>query len=526
MVKLNFDLAAKHTGLPADLLDVIKACNSMVRVNFPLRRDNGTVETIRGYRAQHSHHRLPCKGGIRYSDEVDLQEVEALASLMTYKCSVVDVPFGGAKGGIAINPRHYSVRELEQITRRYTMELHKYGMIGPAKDVPAPDVGTGAREMAWIKDTYVSLFGGGDIAAVGCVTGKPLSQGGIAGRTEATGLGLFYATREFLASPAFALRHGMAPGTAGKTVVVQGFGNVGYYAAKFLSEMGGARVVGVVEYNSAVFNPAGLNIEALKAHHGKAGTLAGFPGAASELPAARVLEGLEAPCDILVPAALEKQVHKDNAARVKAKLIVEGANGPVTPFAEEILLKKGAVVLPDMLCNAGGVTCSYYEWLKNLSHVRFGRLTRKWEERSKTAMLAQVEKVGGRAAELTEAERKTLLAGPSERDIVYSGLEDTMATVSGRPAPPPPHHTQCRARLLSHPSAVPPPFLLRPWRRRRPPRKSTAVRTAWPRSSTPSTKSQCATRTRGSQCEWKAREGGRGGGGDNFVCVCLCVCLL
>ena len=340
MVKLNFDIACKHTAVKQDVLEVIKACDSLVRVNFPLRRDDGTIEVIRGYRAQHSHHRLPCKGGIRYSDEVDLQEVEALASLMTFKCSVVDVPFGGAKGGIAIDPKKYSVHELEVITRRYTMELWRYGMIGPAKDVPAPDMGTGPREMAWIKDTYTTLFAGNDIAAVGCVTGKPLSQGGINGRTEATGLGLYYTTKEFLDNAAFCSKHGMEKGIRGKTVLVQGFGNVGFYAAKFLSEMGGARVVGVIEYNGAVFNPAGLNIEDLKRHHAAKGTLLGFKGATSELGASRALEGLEKQCDILVPAALEKQITKHNAHSIKARLIVEGANGPTTPFAEEILIKK------------------------------------------------------------------------------------------------------------------------------------------------------------------------------------------
>jgi glutamate dehydrogenase (NAD(P)+) len=340
MVKQNFEMAAEHTNVPKDVLGLITACNSIVRVSFPLRRDDGRIETIAGYRAQHSHHRLPCKGGIRFSTEVDLQEVEALASLMTYKCAVVDVPFGGAKGGVCINPREYSVNELEMITRRYTMELHKYGFIGPARDVPAPDVGTGSREMGWIKDTYTSLFGENDFAAAACVTGKPLSQGGIQGRTEATGLGLFFAARDFLSTESFARAHNFAPGIKDKTVVVQGFGNVGYYASVFLTQMGGAKVVGVVEYNSAVFNPAGLDVEALKEYQKVKGTLLGFPGATKELPAATALQGLEEPCDILVPAALEKQINKENAARIKAKIIVEGANGPVTPMAESILAQK------------------------------------------------------------------------------------------------------------------------------------------------------------------------------------------
>jgi len=422
MVKMNFDKAAKFTGIDEGLLSVIKACNSLLRVNFPLRRDDGSVEVIRGYRAQHKHHRLPVKGGIRYAEEVDLQEVEALASLMTYKCAIVDVPYGGAKGGISINPKKYSLHELELITRRYTMELKKYGFIGPGVDVPAPDVGTGAREMSWIKDTYAMLYGMDDIAAPACVTGKPLSQGGIQGRTEATGLGLYYATRDFLNNEDFCKKHSIVPGIAGKSVIVQGFGNVGFWAAKFF-EQHGAKIVGVVEYNGAVYSSKGLNVEALKAHQTAKGSLLGFAGAESQLEAATAQTLIEHECDILVPSALEKQITMDNAHRIKAKVISEGANGPTTPYAEEILEKKGVVVLPDMLMNAGGVTVSYFEWLKNLQHVRFGRMTKKWEERSKYIVLEQLAKLG---AKMDPKDVKTMVQGPSERDIVYSGLEDTM----------------------------------------------------------------------------------------------------
>lgn len=423
MVKMNFNNAAKYTGIDPGLLEVIKACNSLLRVNFPLRRDDGSTEVVRGYRAQHSHHRLPCKGGIRYADEVDLQEVEALASLMTYKCAVVDVPFGGAKGGISINPRNYSVHELELITRRYTMELKKYGFIGPGVDVPAPDVGTSAREMSWIKDTYTMLYGMDDISAAACVTGKPISQGGITGRTEATGLGLFFATRDFLNNKGFCEKHGITPGVKDKAVIVQGFGNVGFYASKFFQQAG-AKVVGVVEYNGAVYNPDGLDVDALKEYQVSKGTVLGFPGAAKEAPADQAMSFMELECDVLVPAALEKQINKDNAARIKAKIIAEAANGPSTPMAEEILTKNGSVLLPDMLCNAGGVTVSYFEWLKNLQHVRFGRMTRKWEERGKKLLIDQLEKAGHN---ISEEDYDTLVTGPSERDIVYSGLEDTMA---------------------------------------------------------------------------------------------------
>jgi glutamate dehydrogenase (NAD(P)+) len=303
------------------------------------------------------------------------------------------------------------------------MELKKYGFIGPGVDVPAPDVGTGAREMSWIKDTYQMLYGGEDVAAAACVTGKPLSQGGIAGRTEATGLGLYYATRDFLNSEEFCKKHNIVPGIAGKTVVVQGFGNVGFWAAKFF-EQHGAKVIGIAEYNGGVFSSKGLNIDALKAHQSKTGTLLGYKDAEKEFSAAQALTLLEAECDILVPAALQKQITKHNADKIKAKVISEGANGPTTPFAEEILEKKGIVVLPDMLMNAGGVTVSYFEWLKNLQHVRFGRMTKKWEERGKIILLEQLQKAG---AKVDKADFKAIIQGPSERDIVYSGLEDTMA---------------------------------------------------------------------------------------------------
>eukprot|EP01138_Halocafeteria_seosinensis_P002567 gb/GECG01002625.1/.p1 GENE.gb/GECG01002625.1/~~gb/GECG01002625.1/.p1 ORF type:complete len:524 (+),score=64.23 gb/GECG01002625.1/:1-1572(+) len=427
MVKMNFDKAAKYTKIDKGVLEVVKACNSLIRVSFPLRRDNGDVEVINGYRAQHSHHRLPCKGGIRYSTGVDLQEIEALASLMTYKCSVVDVPFGGAKGGISIDPKLYSKHERELITRRYTMELRKYGFIGPGIDVPAPDVGTGPMEMSWIKDTYTMLYGMDDINATACVTGKPLAQGGIQGRTEATGLGVFFGTLEFLKNQEECQRWNITPGVEGKEVIVQGFGNVGYYAAKFFAAAG-AKVIGVVEYNGAVYNSKGFNIDELKEWQTNNGTLLGYPESENEVQADRAVEILGYECDILVPAALEQQIHKYNAEQIKAKLIVEGANGPVTPFAEDILYKRGIPVLPDMLMNAGGVTVSYFEWLKNIQHVRFGRMTKKWEERGKSRILEEIHRIADAAGteRVSPEAQSSFVKGPSERDIVYSGLEDTM----------------------------------------------------------------------------------------------------
>lgn len=421
MVKIFFDQAAARTQIDPSLLDVIKQCNSVYRVSFPIRRDDGTVETIQGYRAQHSHHRLPCKGGIRYATAVDLQEVEALAGLMTYKCAMVDVPFGGAKGGIRIDPKKYSVAELERITRRYTMELAKKGFIGPGIDVPAPDMGTSGREMSWIKDTFEVLFGNGDINSTACVTGKPLSQGGIDGRIEATGLGVYFGLRELLTMDRYTTQIGLTKGLKDKTFIVQGLGNVGFYASKFLTEWGGAKCIGVAEYNSSIYNPNGIDIEQLGMYKEKNGTLHGFPGAQDTDASV-----LERPCDILIPAASEKQINQRNAEGIKAKIIGEAANGPVTPYADSLLSSKGIIIVPDMYLNAGGVCVSYFEWLKNLSHVRFGRLTKKWEEQSKRDLLSLVESSAKVDASTHQQLYERILKGPGERDIVYSGLEETM----------------------------------------------------------------------------------------------------
>ena len=256
-VEKSFDKAALFTKWDIGILEQIKACNSIYSMRFPIKRDNGTIEVMEAYRVQHSQHKTPCKGGIRFSDAVNQDEVMALAALMTYKCAIVNVPFGGGKGGIKINPRNYSVYELEKITRRYTSELVKKNFIGPGIDVPAPDYGTGEREMAWIVDTYTSLKPG-DIDAAGCVTGKPITQGGVRGRKEATGLGVFFGIREVCNMPEVMKRQGLTMGIEGKTVVVQGLGNVGYHSAKFFREHG-ALVVGLAEFEGAIYNAEGLN---------------------------------------------------------------------------------------------------------------------------------------------------------------------------------------------------------------------------------------------------------------------------
>ncbi len=417
-VNYYFEKAARFLNLPPGLINQIRVCNSVYYMQFPVRI-KGDIQVVQAWRAEHSHHKLPCKGGIRYAPTVDQEEVEALAALMTYKCAVVDVPFGGGKGGIRIDPKQYTADELERITRRYTVELIKKNFIGPSTDVPAPDYGTGAREMAWIADTY-QTFEKDNINALACVTGKPVGQGGVRGRTAATGRGLFFATREAVNDSALMKRLKMSTGLSNKTVIVQGFGNVGYHAAKFLQE-GGATVIGVIEYDGAVVNDKGIDVEALDKHRRETGSITNFSGAKTVKHAASVLEHA---CDILVPAALESQIYKDNAPNIKAKMIVEGANGPVTSVAEEILLKKGVFLMPDMYVNAGGVIVSYFEWLKNISHVRFGRLDKRFEEGSNTRLIDTIERLTGKS--LATHERMIVARGADEEDIVNSGLEDTM----------------------------------------------------------------------------------------------------
>lgn len=417
-VERNFERAAGAVDYPRGILDQIKVCNSVFMVRFPVRIGN-EIQVFSGWRVQHSHHRLPTKGGIRYAEHVTQDEVMALAALMTYKCAIVDVPFGGAKGGIQMDPKRYTEEEIERITRRYTMELIKRNCIGPAVDVPAPDYGTGPREMAWIADTYQSVMPG-QIDALACVTGKPLSQGGIDGRTQATGRGLFFGVREALSTAENASMFDLTPGLEGKRVIVQGLGNVGYWAAKNLQQ-GGAIIVGIAEYEGGILDKNGLDVDEVFNHRRETGSILNFKNARSFKNSGTLLEQ---DCDILVPAALENQINLDNAERIKAKMIAEGANGPVTAGAEDILLARGIHFLPDVYLNAGGVTVSYFEWLKNLSHVRFGRLGKRSDEASYTRIVTMVERLTGQS--LSSSERSMLVHGADEADYVDSGLEETM----------------------------------------------------------------------------------------------------
>ena len=418
-VGISFDKAACYTKWNKGLLEQIKACNSIYSMKFPVKMDDGRIEVIEAFRVQHSQHKSPCKGGIRFSEFVNDDEVKALASLMTYKCAIVNVPFGGAKGGIKINPRDYSAYELEKITRRYTSELVKKNFIGPGIDVPAPDYGTGEREMAWIVDTYQSLKPG-EIDAAGCVTGKPISQGGVHGRREATGLGVFFGTREVCNMPQIMNKLGLSVGIEGKRVIVQGLGNVGYFTAKFFREHG-AKIIAIAEREGAIYNEDGLNEEEVFEHRKKTGTIFDFPDAKN---IANTAETLELDCDILIPAALENVINANNAPHIKAKIIAEAANGPLTPEADEIFIQKGILVIPDMYLNAGGVTVSYFEWLKNLSHMRFGRMEKRFQENMNLHILKEIENLTGK--EVDEKNKDLILHGADEIDLVYSGLEETM----------------------------------------------------------------------------------------------------
>ncbi len=419
-VNINFDKAAAFTRFHPGLLKQIKACSSVYHVSFPFRRDDGTIEVIEGWRAEHSLHKTPTKGGIRYSVKVDEDETMALAALMTYKCAVVDVPFGGAKGGLAINVREYSEGELERITRRFTYELVQKNYIGPGIDVPAPDYGTGAREMGWILDTYRQFSD--DLNAAACVTGKPIEQGGIRGRKEATGRGVYFGIREALNNKEDMKKIGMETGVEGKTFVVQGLGKVGYHAALYMIQAG-AKMVGVSEMEGAIYDENGIDLDALVAFRKETGSIIGY-GSSKEL--ASNAAGLEIECDILIPAALESQLTKHNAANIKAKIVAEAANGPTTTGAHEILKEKGIYVIPDIFLNAGGVTVSYFEWLKNIQHVRYGRIDKRSSERSYKGILSAIEEFTGK--NFTEEQFTNLSKGAGEADLVDSGLEDTMIT--------------------------------------------------------------------------------------------------
>lgn len=425
-VDIMFNQAVALMDLPPGIEEKIRVCNSTYTVRFGVRL-RGQMHTFTGYRSVHSEHMEPVKGGIRYALAVDQDEVEALAALMTFKCALVEAPFGGSKGGLCIDPRQWEEHELEQITRRFAFELVKRDLINPSQNVPAPDMGTGEREMAWIADTYRRM-NTTDINGNACVTGKPAHAGGIQGRVEATGRGVQYALREFFRHPEDVKAANLSGTLDGKRVIVQGLGNVGYHAAKFLQEEDGSHIIGIIERDGALYNPEGLDVEKVREWIVKHGGVSGYPDATHHAEGGAVLEE---ECDILIPAALEGVINMGNAERIKAPLIIEAANGPVTAGADDILRKKGTVIIPDMYANAGGVTVSYFEWVKNLSHIRFGRMQRRQEEARHELIVRELERLDeflGDKWSMTPDFKAQYLRGAGELELVRSGLDDTMRT--------------------------------------------------------------------------------------------------
>ncbi len=404
----------------------MKDANATLKLNIPLLRDDGTYTTIPGYRCHHKQHKLPVKGGTRISPLVELDEVEALALLMSLKLSVVEVPFGGAKGGLAMEQSKFSKKEVERVIRRYTIEMAKYNFIGPGIDVPGPDVGTTTWHMDLMKDTYHTLYGLQDFNQIAIVTGKSIVEGGINGRPESTGLGVFYCIRNILNEDEYEplrKRHGITKGLEGKTTCIQGFGAVGYNVAKFLYEHQG-KITGVQEWDGCVTNDKGLDVEDLKNYIVENGGLKGYKDFNPDIK-----DIFEKECDILVPAALEKAINNGNASKIKTKLIAEGSNGSTTVDADKILQDRNVLIIPDILCNAGGVTCSYLEWVKNIEHKRPGRLTNKWEEKTKKVMLKAIEKELNEAGidiDLSNLD-PSVTKGASDLDLVYTGINNIMS---------------------------------------------------------------------------------------------------
>ena len=418
-VDLCFNRAANALELPKGLARQIRTCNAICEMKFGVEL-RGTYKIFTGWRATHSEHVLPAKGGIRYAPFADQQEVEALAALMTYKCAIVNVPYAGSKGALKINPKEYSLDELEHITRRFTQELDKRGFLAPGLNVPAPDMGTGQRMMSWIADEYQRLHPS-DINARGCVTGKPVHFGGVEGRVEATGRGVQFGLQEFFRNQEDLKSAGLEGSLEGKSIVIQGLGNVGYHAAKFLEEEDGARIIAIIERDGAIINESGLPVEEVSAYKKEHGKVEGFPNSKFEADGAKILSY---PCDILIPAAMEAVIHQDNASSIQCKVVAEAANGPVTYEADQILNDRNIFIIPDAYLNAGGVTVSYFEWLKNLSHVKFGRMDRRFAEAQSQKIIQLMEGALGKTLDAKAKEQ--LLEGPNEINLVRSGLDDTM----------------------------------------------------------------------------------------------------
>ena len=414
-----FDQALSYTDISPDLALRIRVSNSTYTINFGVKLRE-KIHTFTGWRSVHSEHFEPAKGGIRYDINASQEEVEALAALMTYKCAIIEVPYGGSKGALKINPKDWTKAEIEKITRRFAQELIKRDLIHPAQNVPAPDVGTSANEMAWIADEYRRIHPT-DINALACVTGKPTQKGGLVGRSEATGRGVQYIIREFFRHEEDYLKADLKEGLKDKKVSIQGLGNVGYHAAKFLQQEDECRIVCVMEYNGAILNPDGLNIEKIKQYYLEHGS---FEGCAEGKFDPNTSELLCLECDILIPAARENVIDESNAQEIKAKLIVEAANGPITFEADKILNKRNVTIIPDIMANAGGVAVSYFEWIRNIRHIRFGRLEKRRNAFQFETLIAAIETMTGK--DMPEKFKEQFIEGANEIDLVRSGLDDMM----------------------------------------------------------------------------------------------------
>lgn len=418
-VNLHVDKSAKLLNFSDDLLEHLKSTHSLIKVNVGVVLD-GKINNFTGWRAVHSEHILPTKGGLRYSETVDQDDTEALASLMTYKCAIVNIPFGGAKGGLKINPKNYSMPQLREITKAFASKLINKGFISPALNVPAPDVGTSEREMEWILETYKTLKPD-DINYRGCVTGKPLHRGGIAGRTEATGRGIEEVVREIFRHEDVVKEAGLKNELKDNEIIVQGFGNVGSNLAKHLYNRDNAKIIAIGEYDGYLYNKKGIDINALIEFYKTNKTinnpkLGEFKNKPSEL--------LELDCDILIPAALENAITVDNVDKIKTKLIIEAANGPISFEADQKLFEKGVMIIPDIYVNAGGVVVSYFEWVKDISHIRFGRVEKRFQEQKILDIIDLIDKKTNTKTDFDTIKR--IVHGADEEDLAFSGLEDSM----------------------------------------------------------------------------------------------------
>ena len=418
-VNLHVDKSAKLLNFSDDLLEHLKSTHSLIKVNVGVVLD-GKINNFTGWRAVHSEHILPTKGGLRYSETVDQDDTEALASLMTYKCAIVNIPFGGAKGGLKINPKNYTMPQLREITKAFASKLINKGFISPALNVPAPDVGTSEREMEWILETYKTLKPD-DINYRGCVTGKPLHRGGIAGRTEATGRGIEEVVREIFRHEDIFKEAGLKNELKDNEIIVQGFGNVGSNLAKHLYNRDNAKIIAIGEYDGYLYNKKGIDINALIEFFQKNKSinnpkLGEFKNKPSEL--------LELDCDILIPAALENAITIDNVDKIKTKLIIEAANGPVSFEADQKLFEKGVMIIPDIYVNAGGVVVSYFEWVKDISHIRFGRVEKRFQEQKILDIIDLIDKKTNTKTDFDTI--KKIIHGADEEDLAFSGLEDSM----------------------------------------------------------------------------------------------------